>query len=159
MTPALASSALKVVAIETEFEHGVDRHPWLLNSGQNLLLDQRDAELRVSPQQLRIDLVERLWRGPRFWRREIVDVLVVDRRMADARPFWLFHRPPATERLKPPFQQPFRLAFLQRNEPDGVFVQALRGEIRLDRADETIFVRVDVNRAHAIDGLLIGRHK
>ena len=140
-------------------EHGVDRHPGLLDPCEDLLLDERNAELGVSSQQLRVNLVERPRRGPRFWRGEIVDVLVVDRRMADARPFWLFHRLPATEGLKPPFQQPFRLAFLERNEPNGVFVQALRGEIQLDRTDETIFVRVDVNRAHAIDGLLVGRHK
>ena len=129
MTPALASSALKVVAIETEFENGVDRHPGLLDPRQDLLLDERDAELSVGAQQLRVDLVERPRRRPCFWRGEIVDVLVVDRRMADARPLRLFHRLPTTESLEPPVEQPFRLALLQRNEPNRVLAQALGGQI------------------------------
>ena len=140
-------------------ENGVDRHPGLLDAREDLLLDQRDAELGVGAQELRVDLVKRLRRRRRFWRGEIIDVLIVDRRIADARPFRLFHRLPTTKSLKPPFQQPFRLVLLLRNEPDRVLAQALRGEIGLDRADEAIFIRVDVNRAYAIDGLLVGRHK
>ena len=154
----MASSALKVVAIETEVEDGVDRDPRPFHSREDFLLDERDAEFGVSAQQLRINLIERLRRRPGFRRGEVIDLLVVDRRMADARPFRLFHRLPTTKGLKPPFQQPFRLTLLFRDKSNGVFVQALRGHIRLDRANEAIFVSVDLNRTHTIDGLLDGRH-
>ena len=46
-------------------EHGVDRHSRLLDAGEDLLLDQRNAKLRIGAQQLRIDFVERLRRRPR----------------------------------------------------------------------------------------------
>ena len=66
ITPAFFSSSLKVVATETEFEHRVDRDAALafrtLDAGQHLLLAQRNAELLVGLQNLRIDLVERLRR-------------------------------------------------------------------------------------------------
>ena len=157
--PRLGELRLESRCDRNGVEDGVDRHPGSFDPGEDLLLDKRDAEFGVSAQQLRINLVERLRRRPSFWRGEVINLLVVDRRMVDARPFWLLHRLPTTEGLKPPFQQPFRLALLFRNKSNGVFVQALGGQIRLDRADETIFVSVDLNRAYAIDGLLDGRHK
>src|SRR6202042_3281996 len=119
----------------------------------------RDAKFGVRPQQLRVDLVERPRGWRRFWRREVIHVLVVDRRIVNARPFRFFHRLPTTKSLEPPVEQPFRLNLLLRNEPNGVLSQALRGQIGLDRADEAIFVSVDLNRAYAIDGLLDGRHE
>ena len=50
MTPAFASSALKVVAIETEFEDGVNRHPAVFDAREDLLFDKRDAEFSVGAQ-------------------------------------------------------------------------------------------------------------
>ena len=73
MTPALASSALKVVAIETESKTASTATLRFLDAREDLLLDKRDAEFGVGAQQLRINLVERLRRGPGFWRREVID--------------------------------------------------------------------------------------
>src|ERR1700677_1138344 len=67
-------------------ENGVDRHPRLLNSREDLLLDKRDAEFRVRAQQLRINLVERLRHRSGFWRGAEINLLVVDRWMVDGRP-------------------------------------------------------------------------
>ena len=85
-------------------ENGVDRHPRPLDPGKDLLLHKRDAELSVGAQELRIDFVERPRRRRGFRRGEIIDVLIVDRRIADARPFWLVHRQPTTKSLEPPLQ-------------------------------------------------------
>ena len=79
--------------------------------------------------------------------------------MANARPFGFFQRLPTTEGLEPPVEQPFRLNLLLRNEPNCILSKALRGQIGLDRADEAIFISVDLNRTYAIDGLLDGRHE
>ena len=102
-------------------EHRIDR-----DAGQQLLLGQRNAELLVGLEQLRIDLIEALRAlRLRLRRRVIIGVLIVDRRIMHARPFRLGHLLPALERVEPPFQHPFRLALLGRNEADRVFVQAL----------------------------------
>src|SRR5208282_1169305 len=139
-------------------EYGVDRDVPPLDPRKDLLLHQRDSEFGVGAQELRIDFVERLRRRRGSWRGEIIDVLEVDRRIGDARPRRRVHRPPTTQSLKPPFQQPLRLSLLFGNEPDSVFIQALWGQIRLDRADEAILVRLDVNRSYAINCLLDSRH-
>ena len=61
MTPAFASSSLKVVTTETRVEHRVDGDRGApCDAGQDLALLQRDAELLVGLEQLRIDLVEAL---------------------------------------------------------------------------------------------------
>ena len=66
MTPAFASSSLNVVTTETRVEHRVDGHPALLHAASDLLLAQRDAELLVGLEKLRIDVVEALGRRVRF---------------------------------------------------------------------------------------------
>ena len=62
MTPALASSSLKVVTTETLVEHGIDgdARAALFDAGKHLLLLQRNAELGIGLEQLRIDLGEAL---------------------------------------------------------------------------------------------------
>ena len=47
MTPALASSALNVVAIETESNTASTATVRSLDPGKNLLFDERNAELGV----------------------------------------------------------------------------------------------------------------
>ena len=57
-----------------------------------------------------------------------------------ARPVRLRHLPPAAEGGEPPFEHPFRLVLLGRDEADDVFVQALRRALHLDVGDEAVFV-------------------
>ena len=63
ITPAFFSSSWKVVATETRIEHRIDRDAprrlRALDAGQHFLLAQRNAELLVGLENLRIDLVER----------------------------------------------------------------------------------------------------
>ena len=68
MTPAFASSSLKVVTTETlsNTASTATRSPRLFaTTGKDLLLAQRNAELLVGAQDFRIDLVERLQRRVR----------------------------------------------------------------------------------------------
>ena len=65
-------------------------------------------------------------------RRVVVQVLVVDRRMLDARPMRLGHLPPGGEGLQPPLQQPFGLLLARGDQPDDVLVQPLGREVHLD---------------------------
>ena len=172
-TPALASSALKVVATETESNTAstaMRPEPLppspstarvsvaLLNAEQRFALAQRNAELLVGAQNFRVDLVERLRSVLLLRRGIIIEVLVVDRAVIDLRPFRLAHGQPALIGVKPPRQHPFRLVLLGRDEADGVLGQALGGLVRFDQRLEPILVLIDVDAPDLIDGLLYGRH-
>ena len=111
-------------------EHRVDGDP-PLDAGEDLLLDQRNAELGVGAQQLGIDLVERLRAGHGFRRREIIEVLEVNLGKIDPRPARRRHRQPAPVGLEAPVEQPLRLALLGRDEADDVLVEALGGLFRV----------------------------
>ena len=117
-------------------EHGVDGDP-----GQPLLLLQGNAQLLVSLQQLGVDFVEALRTvGGAFWRRIVIRVLIIDGLVDDLGPFRLRHRQPVPIRLQPPFQQPFGLVLLDRNEAHDVFVQALGRGLGLDVGEEAVLV-------------------
>ena len=143
-------------------EHGVDRDAPLAfrahDAGQHFLLAQRNAELLVGAQDFRIDFVERIQRRLLLRRGIVIIILKVDLRIIDARPGRLAHGQPAAKGFEPPFQHPFRLVLLRRDEADGVFVQALRGLVGFDDGLEPIFVLVNVDTSDLIDGLLYGRH-
>ena len=150
-------------------EHGVDgdaaRHraiavsvAVLADAGEDLLLLQRDAEPRVGLQDLRIDLVEARERVA-LRRGVVVEVLVVDLRIVDARPGRLLHADPAPVGLQPPLGHPLRLVLLGRDEADDVLVQSLRREVGLDVGREAVFVLVDVERPDLRDRLLNSRHQ
>ncbi len=146
-------------------EHGVDRDARARaavlvgahDTGQHFLLAQRNAELLVSLENFRIDLVER---GQRLLlrRRIVIGVLVIDLGIVDARPGRLAHGQPALVGAEPPLEHPFRLVLLGRDETDGVFRQALGGLFGFDVGDEPVFVLVNVDESDLIDGLLYGRH-
>ena len=86
-------------------EHGIHGH-----ARQRLLLFQRNAQLVVGIQQLRIDFVETLRSRALAPRRGIIgDRLEIDRRMTDIRPLRLGQGQPVAVGLEPRLQQPFRL--------------------------------------------------
>ena len=164
ITPALASSALKVVATETEVEHRVDRDAPSArrprrshaDAEQHLLLAQRNAELLVGREDFRIDLVERLRPGLLLRRGVVIEVLVVDLRIIDPRPVRLAHGQPAPIGVEPPLQHPFRLALLRRDEADGVLGQALRGLLGFDQRSR-IHTCIDRRRCGGPDRPSLGR--
>src|SRR5262249_34996570 len=86
------------------------------------------------------------------------DVLVIDRRVFDPRPFGLAQRQPAPKRLEPPCEHPLGLALLPGDEADRVFVEPLGGLVGFNVGDEPVLVLVDVDAADLLDGLLPGRH-
>ncbi len=107
--------------------------------GKCLALVHRHAQLLKSAQQLRIHFVhgrELLW----LRRGEIADVLEVDLRVRDVRPGGFPHRQPVAVRLQPELEQPFRFAFLRRNQAYDVLAQSLRHDIRLDVGNEPVLV-------------------
>ena len=65
MTPAFASSALKVVAIETESKTA-STATWVLSSPARVSCSASGMLSRRRCATARVDLVERLWRGPVF---------------------------------------------------------------------------------------------
>ncbi len=107
------------------------------NTRERFLLVQRNAELFVGPQQLRVDFVERLRAVLLlFRRREIRDRLEVDRRKVQVCPLRRRRAAPVPIRREPPLEQPLRLAFSRRDEAHDVFRQARRQRLRLDVGDE-----------------------
>ncbi len=142
-------------------EHRVHRHAPLAlrahHAGEDFLLAQRNAELRVGLENFRIDFVER---GQRVFlrRRIIIGVLIIDLRIVDARPGRLAHGQPALIGFQPPGQHPFRLVLLGRDEANGVFRKPLGGLLGFDIGDEPVFVLINVDASDLLDGLLYGRH-
>ncbi len=140
-------------------EYGIDRDPVFgSNAGEHFLLTQRNAELLVGLEDLGIDLVERLRRLVRLRSGVIVDIVEIYLGIADARPVRLLHGQPAAIGVETPFQHPFRLFLLGRNEADDVFAQALGGLLHLDDGLEAILVLIDVDFLNAIDRFLHCRH-
>src|SRR5262245_16057125 len=141
-------------------EHGVDGHARaVLHPRQDLALLERDAELLVRAQELRIDFGEALGAFHRFRRRVVVDVLEVDLRMVHVGPRRLAHRLPAAVGLEPPFQHPGRLVLLLGDEGDDALVEALRRLDDLDGGLEAILVLIDVDPSDLIDRLLNCWHR
>ena len=146
-------------------EHRVDCDPAIatlplgpLDAEQSLALAQRNAELVIRRENFGIDLVER-FRSVLFLRRGIVvEILVVDRTIAHARPAGLAHGEPSPIGVEPPSQHPLRLVFLRRDETDDVFAEPLGGLVGFDLGLESILVLIHVDAANLIDGFLYGRH-
>ena len=117
------------------------------HAGQHLLLVQRNAELLVGFQKLRIHLVETLRRILLRLRGRVVgNGLVVDGLVMNVRPVRLGHRPPVAIGFQAPLGHPFRLVLLGRNQPDDVLVQPRRRGVRFDVGDEAGIVLVPHQR-------------
>ena len=139
-------------------EHGIDRDARRRHARQNFLLLERNAELFVSLDQLRIDVGEALRPLRRFRRRIVIKVLKIDLRIMDPRPSRLRHGLPALERFETPSQKPLGLALLGRDEAHGRFIKPLRSFDALDAGLKTVFVLVDIDLLDLIDRLLNSSH-
>src|SRR5262245_7282682 len=129
-------------------EHRIDGHLGrAFHAQQHFLLFQRNAELLVGLQDLRIDLVQALVLRPALRRRVIARRLVVDRRILHERPGRLFHGQPTLERPQPPFEHPFRLALLSRNVAHDVGVEPRRRQLLLQLSDKAVLVLLRLQRA------------
>jgi hypothetical protein len=122
-------------------EHRVDRDlARALDAGEHLLLLDRDAELLVDAEDLGIDLVEAAELLLRLGLGVIISVLVIDLGDVELGPAHLLHGQPGAIGLEPPFEHPFRLVLLGRDEADRVLAEALRRELLLDVGGEAPFV-------------------
>ena len=143
-------------------EHGIDRDAALAfrahHAFQHLDFAQGNAELLVSLEDIRIDLVERADGLLRLRRRVVIEILVIDLGVVDPGPFRLRHGQPAAISLQTPFQHPGRFVLFRRDEADGIFRQPLGGLVGLDKRLKSITILIDVDPANPINGLLYGRH-
>ena len=135
--PCLVQLVLEGGGDADAVEHRIHRH-----AGQRHLFMQRDAQLLVGFQQLGIDLVQRLLQRRVLGRGIIIGILVIDLGVMHPGPVGLLHGQPAAERGQAPFQHPFRLALLGRDEAHRVFGQALGRHVHLDVGDKAVFVLV-----------------
>ena len=118
-------------------ENHVDR-----DAGKLCPFVHRHAEFLERTQQFGIDFIHAFQQFVRLWRGVVTDRLEIDLRIFDVRPLRLFHLEPLLISVEAELEQPFRLVFLARNQPDGVFIETLRRDIRLDVRHETMFVRL-----------------
>ena len=115
-------------------EDRVDR-----DARQRGALLERDSQLLVRLEELRIDLVETLRAVVLRLRGGVVrDPVVVDRRVGDVRPTGLRHGEPVAVRLQAPFDEEFGLALLARDEPDDILVEAGGHGVGLEIGDESV---------------------
>ncbi len=110
------------------------------NTGQHLLLFDRDAQLFIGAADFGIELVQRCQGRLGLGRGVIIGILIIDRRDVQLGPIRAHHRLPARKRLQPPCQQPFRLALLGRNVTNRVLVQALGRHFGFDIRRKAPFV-------------------
>ena len=135
-------------------EHRIDRH-----TRQLLLLLERNAQLLVGAQDLRIEFLQALEAGLLFGRGVVDDVLVVDRPVLDVGPLWLglrlLKRRPVVIRLQPPLQHELRFILLGRDHTNDVFVQPLGDPFFLHFGDEAPLV---LPFGKILDGVHVGAH-
>ncbi len=108
---------------------------------QQLAFLQRNAQLLVRLQQLRIDVIKALRTVARFLRSRVVaDGLIIDGGELHVRPRRLHHFQPVAISLQAPFQQPNGLALLGGDQTNHVFVQPRRHGFLFNVRNETVFV-------------------
>ena len=135
-------------------EDSVDRHlPWL-DPREDLSLMERNPQLLVGLEELRIDLIEAL-RPVFFGGREVVDVLKVNRRIRDRSPVWLRHRKPEPIGLEAPLEEPRWLFFFGGDKANDLFAQALGRELALDLSDEAVLILLLFDKALDLTGALL----
>src|ERR1044071_1446961 len=120
-------------------KHRVHRH-----TRQHLLFLQRDPQLFVGTQDLRVKLIQALQARLLLRRRVINHVLIIDRRELHIRPgrlgMRLFQRRPVTVRFQPPLQHELRLVLLGRDDTHDLFIQPLGDSLRFNVGDEAPLV-------------------
>ena len=135
MTPASASLLLERGRDRDAVEHRIDR-----DAGEPRALVQRNAELLVGLEQLRVDLVEALRRvGVGLRRRVVRDRLVVDRRVAHVRPVRLVaSSASADSALSRQSSQELRLVLLARRSAGSRPRRGPAARCPLDVGDEAV---------------------
>ncbi len=130
----------ELFAIRCADGYGI-KHRVHRDTGKPSAFAQWNAELLVSLQQLRVNLVQAL-RTVALWfgLRKISDVLKINFRIFDELPRRFGHGQPMAVGLEPPVGQPRRLFLLRRNQADGVLAQARRCGLGFDIGDEAVFV-------------------
>ena len=118
---------------------------------------QRDAELVVGLEQLRVDVGQRLRPVLVLLRRGVVrNRLEVDGRVMHVRPRGLRHARPAAKRLEPPVEHERRLLLLRRDHADDVLVEPGRDRVARDVRDEAVPV---LATDEALELGLLGGHQ
>ena len=114
-------------------EHRVHGH-----TRQQLAFLERDTELFIGLEQLRIDLVETLGGVLAALRRGVIDdVLIVDPRIVHVRPLRLRHREPVAVSLETPREHELGFVLLRRDGADNVLAESGRQRFLLHVGDET----------------------
>ena len=120
------------------------------DTSQKHLFLQRNSQLGIGCQQLRVHLVQRLRLAGHAFRFGVVElVLIIDFGVVQHRPAGFFHLDPAPVGRKTPLQHPLGLSVLVGNQTDDVFVQPLGREVHLDVG----FPAVLVLAGHGLHGL------
>ena len=115
-------------------EHGIHR-----DAGQARALVQRNAELGVGREQLRIYFIETLRRVGRSARRRVVGyVLVIDGLVMHPGPYRFLHGQPMPERLQAPVEQKLRLALFLGYRGHDTFVETRRQAVGFDIRDKAM---------------------
>ena len=173
-TPALANSALNVVATETEIEDRVDGHtPVAAALAIRGLRAVFALRLRSRAALSRSRSGYRASRRCAGSRGRCLPATSAhpsssaphSSRCSDSRsdrtdlgPFRLVHGLPALESVEPPRQHPFRLILFRRDETHGVFGKALGRLFRFNQRLKSVLVLIDVDAPDLLDGLLHCRH-
>ena len=104
------------------------------NSRQQLLFFQRNPQLLIGPQNLRIERLQALQGRFLLGRGVVHDILIIDRAIFDVGPLGLslrlFQRGPVPVSLESPLKHELGLVFFCRNQANDVFVQTLRHILR-----------------------------
>ena len=144
---------LRQLALERRRHRDAVEHRVYRDPGQHLAFPERNAKLLIGAQQLGIDLVERFRPAVLLWRRIIGGGLVIDRRQVELGPIGLRHLLPGAKRGKAPFEEPFGLVLLGRDEADRLLAEAGRRFVGFDVGDKTVFVALLRKRADGVEGL------
>jgi len=151
----LCQLALESRRYRNAVENGIDGH-----AGKLFLLLQRNTELLIHFEQLRIHFFETL--GPivfRLGRRIVADRLIIDGRIMNVGPLGLRLRflqfRPVAIRFEPPIEHELGLLLFRRNQTNDVFIQTGRYGIRLDVGDEAVLV---LTLGEIFDGMGRGFH-
>src|SRR6478672_3010708 len=114
------------------------------DSREQFLLMQRNTQLGVCVQDFRIHFIQALELFLLLGRRVIGKRLIIDRRILHVGPrrfsLFLLQRGPVPIGLQPPFHHELRLALLQGNSADNVFIQSGRKPVFVDGGDKSPFV-------------------
>ena len=120
-------------------KNGVHRN----DPGQNFLLFERDSELFIGIQKLRINLVQTLGSiGLLFGGGIVKQILIIYLVIGKLGPSRFAHCLPKLKSLQPPFQQPAGFAFFLRDQADNFGIEPLGNRFRLNVGYKTIFVLV-----------------